>query len=271
MSIQLIAIDIDGTLINSNHEITPRVHEALTKAKEQGVYVVLCTGRPLPGVVSYLNELNLVNDRDFVVTYNGSLVQRTGTGESLVRFGMDMNDLARLNAYSQEYSVHYHAIDEQNIYVPTEDIGKYSQFESNLVGMPIAHQAFETLDANKTFSKMMFVDEEEILNHLIENLSEDFKNSYNIVRSMPFYLEILHPQASKGHAVAKLADLLGLTSSEVMCIGDQENDRDMIEYAGMRVAMGNATEEIKAIANFITTSNDEDGVAVAVEKYVLNA
>lgn len=271
MSIKLVAIDIDGTLINSAHEITPRVHKALTAAKEQGVYVVLCTGRPLPGVVPYLKELDLINNRDFVVTYNGSLVQRTGTGEGLVRFGMTMHDLQQLDAYSKKYGIHYHAIDEKNIYVPTPDIGEYSYYESNLVGMPIVHQPIEKLDDNQTFSKMMFVDEEETLNQLLENLSDDFKDSYNIVRSMDFYLEVLHPQASKGHAVAKLAELLGLTAAEVMCIGDQENDRDMIEYAGIGVAMGNATEEIKAIANFITTSNNEDGVAVAVEKYVLNA
>ena len=87
---------------------------------------------------------------------------------------------------------------------------------------------------------------------------------------MPVYLEVLHPQASKGHAVAKLAELLGLDASKVMCIGDQGNDRDMIEYAGMGVAMGNAIDEIKALANFITTTCDEDGVAVAVETHVLN-
>ena len=268
--IKLIAIDIDGTLINSKHEITPRVHAALTKAKEQGVYVVLCTGRPLPGVQGYLKELNLINDRDFVVTYNGSLVQKTGTGESLVRFGMTMDDLKLMDDYHQQYGVHYHAIDEKNIYVTTPDIGKYSYMERDLVGMPIVQQPLDQFDPNATFSKMMFVDEPEILENLIPNLSDSFKENHNIVRSMPVYLEVLHPQASKGHAVAKLAELLGLDASEVMCIGDQGNDKDMIEYAGMGVAMGNAIDEIKALANFITTTCDEDGVAVAVETHVLN-
>lgn len=269
MSIKLIAIDIDGTLINSNREITPRVHDALTKAKEKGVYVVLCTGRPLPGVSPLLKELDLINDHDFVVTYNGSLVQHTGSGESLVSFSMTMDDLKQLHHYAEKYGIHYHAIDANNIYVPTEEIGKYSYFESNLVGMPIVHQPLDAFDPQQTFSKMMFVDEEEKLNQLLTQFGDSFKKSYNIVRSMPFYLEVLHPQASKGHALEKLAEKLGFSASEVMCIGDQENDRSMFEYAGVRVAMGNAVDTIKELATFITTSNDEDGVGVAVETLVL--
>ena len=175
-----------------------------------------------------------------------------------------------MDDYHQQYGVHYHAIDEKNIYVTTPDIGKYSYMERDLVGMPIVQQPLDQFDPNATFSKMMFVDEPEILENLIPNLSDSFKENHNIVRSMPVYLEVLHPQASKGHAVAKLAELLGLDASEVMCIGDQGNDRDMIEYAGMGVAMGNAIDEIKALANFITTTCDEDGVAVAVETHVLN-
>lgn len=269
MSIKLIAIDIDGTLINSNHEITPRVHDALTKAKAQGVYVVLCTGRPLPGVEGYLQELDLINDRDFVITYNGSLVQRTGNGEVLASFSLTMDDLHQVADFATADNIHFHAIDDKNIYVVTPDIGKYSYFEQKLVGMPIVHEPIESLAPDKTFSKMMFVEEEEDLNRLLTHLPDDFKNSHNIVRSMPFYLEVLHPQASKGHAIDKLAQHLGLTPDEVMCIGDQENDRSMFEYAGTRVAMGNAVDTIKEMATFITTTNDEDGVGVAVEKLVL--
>lgn len=268
--IKLIAIDIDGTLINSKHEITPRVHAALTKAKEQGVYVVLCTGRPLPGVQRYLQELSLINDRDFVITYNGSLVQRTGTGESLVRFGLTMDDLKQIDDYYQQYGVNYHIIDEKNIYVTTPKIGKYTYMERDLVGMPIVQKTIKEFEPTASFSKMMFVDEPEILDHLATKLSDSFTETHNIVRSMPVYLEVVHQQASKGHAVSKLAEYLGLDASEVMCIGDQGNDKDMIEYAGMGVAMGNAIDEIKELANFITTTCDEDGVAVAVETHVLN-
>jgi len=265
-----LAIDIDGTLINSKREITPRVKAALNAASAQGVYVVLCTGRPYPGVEGLLQELDLVNDHDYVVTYNGTLVQQTGSKKALVRFSMTHDDLERVNDYATKYNVHYHAIDEEAIYVPTETVGKYSIHESELVGMPIIHQLYKDIPTDKEFVKIMFVDEPEVLEELIPNLSDDFKSRYNIFRSAGFYLEVIHPEASKGKAVHHLADKLGLTRDEVMCLGDHENDRDMIEYAGLGIAMGNAIDSIKEIANFVTTTNDEDGVAVAVEKFVLN-
>ena len=270
MAIKLIAIDIDGTLLNSKREITPRVKAALNAASAQGVYVVLCTGRPYPGVEGLLQELDLVNDHDYVVTYNGTLVQQTGSKKALVRFSMTHDDLERVNDYATKYNVHYHAIDEEAIYVPTATVGKYSIHESELVGMPIVHQLYKDIPTDKEFVKIMFVDEPEVLEELIPNLSDDFKSRYNIFRSAGFYLEVIHPEASKGKAVHHLADKLGLTRDEVMCLGDHENDRDMIEYAGIGVAMGNAIDSIKEIATFVTTTNDEDGVAVAVEKFVLN-
>ena len=182
---------------------------------------------------------------------------------------MTHDDLERVNDYATKYNVHYHAIDEEAIYVPTETVGKYSIHESELVGMPIVHQLYKDIPTDKEFVKIMFVDEPEVLEELIPNLSDDFKSRYNIFRSAGFYLEVIHPEASKGKAVHHLADKLGLTRDEVMCLGDHENDRDMIEYAGLGVAMGNAIDSIKEIANFVTTTNDEDGVAVAVEKFVL--
>lgn len=183
---------------------------------------------------------------------------------------MTHDDLERVNDYATKYNVHYHAIDEEAIYVPTATVGKYSIHESELVGMPIVHQLYKDIPTDKEFVKIMFVDEPEVLENLIEHLSDDFKSRYNIFRSAGFYLEVIHPEASKGKAVHHLADKLGLTRDEVMCLGDHENDRDMIEYAGLGVAMGNAIDSIKEIANFVTTTNNEDGVAVAVEKFVLN-
>lgn len=270
MAIKLIAIDIDGTLINSRKELTPRVKAALNAASQQGVYVVICTGRPYPGVEPLLKGLNLINDHDYVVTYNGTLVQQTGTKKALVRFAMTHEDLERVNTNATTYNVHYHATDEEAIYVPTPTIGKYSIHESELVGMPIIHQLYKDIPSDKEFIKMMYVDEPDILATLIDNLSDTFKSQYQLFRSAPYYLEVIHPKAGKGNAVKLLAQELQLSSDEVMCIGDQENDRDMIEYAGLGVAMGNAVEEVKSIADFITTTNDEDGVAVAVEKFVLN-
>ncbi len=269
MSIKLIAIDIDGTLLNSKKVITPRVNEAIQKARQLGVYIVLCTGRPLPGVQQQLKELNLINDRDFVITYNGSLVQRTGDGHSYAHFTLGYSDLEEVANQVKNHPIHFHAIDQEVIHVTTEDIGEYSYHEQRLVNMPISHKPQEEIDKNIEFTKMMFVEKAELLEPFIAQLPTKFTEKYTLLRSAPYYLEILHKDASKGKAVAKLADLLELTPDEIMCLGDNENDLDMITYAGIGVAMGNAVETVKNVADFITTTNDEDGVAIAIEKYVL--
>lgn len=268
MSIQLIAIDIDGTLLTTKKELTERVKAAIRRAREKGVYIVLCTGRPLPGVTSLLQELDLVNDRDFVITYNGSMIQQTGNGAILAEFSMSYEDLERVAKYAEAHGLHYHAIDHEAIYVPTEDIGYYSQYESELTGMPIAQVSLQDIPSDKTFTKMMYIEQPELLAPFVENLPKELTDHYTLLRSAPFYLEVLHPKASKGQAVATLAAHLGFEQSQVMCIGDNENDLDMIEYAGIGVAMGNAVDSVKSVANHITATNDEHGVALAIEQFI---
>lgn len=269
MSIQLIAIDIDGTLLSPDKTISPRVHQAIQDAKAKGVYVVLCTGRPLPGVTAYLEELNLVNDRDFVITYNGSLVQKTADGHTLAHFTLAYEDLEKVASYGDSLNIHYHAIDQEAIYVPTKDVGIYSLHEQELVGMPIRHLPLDQIPKDIEFTKMMFIDDAALLDQLLLEVPKEFASDYTLLRSQPFYLEVLNPLASKGKAVAALAEQLELTPDQVMCIGDNENDMDMIEYAGIGVAMGNAVDSVKAIADYITESDANDGVAVAIERFVL--
>ena len=116
---------------------------------------------------------------------------------------------------------------------------------------------------------MMMIDEPEVLDPAIAKLPLHFTEKYTTVKSTPFYYEIMNKNASKGNALAKLADHLGLNKDEVMAIGDNENDLTMLEYAGIGVAMKNAIPIVKEVADVETASNDEDGVALVVEQYVL--
>jgi len=116
---------------------------------------------------------------------------------------------------------------------------------------------------------MMMIDEPAILDAAIARLPQTFRDKYTTVKSSPFYFEILNKEASKGAAVANLAQHLGIKQEEIMAIGDNENDLSMIEYAGLGVAMGNAVPLIKEAANVVTATNDEHGVAEAIKKFVL--
>lgn len=269
MSIKLVAIDIDGTLLNSASQLTTGVKEALQKAKEKGVYIVLCTGRPLPGVKEYLNTLDLLSADDYVITYNGSLVQNVATQQTVFSANLTKSDYLKVNYMAQKLGVHLHVSGVDSIFTANRNISPYTVHESALVHMPIKYRTSDEMVHNDyDMIKMMMIDEPEILDHAITQLPLDFKEQYTIVKSAPFYLEILHKGANKGIALAKLAEHLNIKQAEVMAIGDNENDMAMLEYAGIGVAMQNAVEKTKAVADYVTTaSNDEDGVKEAIEKF----
>lgn len=268
MTVKLVAIDIDGTLLDSNRKITPKVKETLQKANENGMYIVLCTGRPLPGVKEQLAELDLYGENDYVITYNGSLVQATKTNEIISQYSLSHDDFLEIELMSRKAGVHLHTIDDKAIYTANRDIGKYTVHEAYLVDMPLKYRTVEEMTPDMSIIKMMMIDEPEILDQAISQLPDSFIEKYTTVKSTDFYYEILNKEASKGNALAKLAEHLGITQSETMAIGDNENDLSMIEYAGIGVAMGNATDSVKAAADIQTTSNDEDGVAEVLLKYM---
>lgn len=270
MSIKLIAIDIDGTLLTSQHQLTNEVKSALKKAEDRGVKIVLCTGRPLTGVQSLIDELDLYSENDYVVTYNGALIQKTKSKETISQVGLSHADYLAIDTLARQLEVHLHTETEDTMFTSNRDISKYSVLEAHLVDMPLKYRTQEEMTADLNILKMMMIDDPEVLDAAIAKIPADFHERYTIVKSTPYFLEFLNKKVDKGAAVKQLADTLGLDASEVMSLGDNENDLPMIEYAGLGVAMGNATENIKNAAQFITATNDEHGVAVAIERFVLN-
>ena len=268
MSIKLVAVDIDGTLLTNDRKVTPEVFEAVQDAKKQGVKVIIATGRPIPGVQTLLDELNLKESGDYVITFNGGLVQDTATGENIITETMTYDDYLDIEFLSRKLDVHMHAITKEGIFTANRNIGKYTVHESTLVNMPIFYRTPEEM-GDKEIIKMMFIDEPEILDAAIEKIPPVYSDKYTIVKSTPFYLEILKKTANKGIAVTHLAEKLGLSKEETMAIGDEENDRAMLEVVGSPVVMENGNPELKKIAKHITKSNDESGVAYAIRKWVL--
>lgn len=269
MFIKLVAVDIDGTLLTSQRELTPAVKEAVTQAKAQGVKVVITTGRPIAGVKTLLDDLNLRDPGDYVITFNGGLVQDTATGEDLVKETLTYDDYLDLELLARKLGVHMHAITKEGIYTANRDIGKYTMHEAMLVSMPVFYRTPEEM-ADKEVVKIMFIDEPEVLDPAIAKIPADFYDRFGMVKSTPFYLEVVKKTVSKGNAIKHLADKLGLDMSQTMAIGDEENDRTMLEVVAVPVVMANGNPELKKIAKHITFSNDESGVAHAIKAWVLN-
>ena len=267
---KLIALDMDGTLLNSDKKLTERVKTAITSAKNKGVHVVLASGRPTEGMMPYLIELGLDTDKDFILSYNASLILKVASKEVISRAILKGSDVKELYKVAQNLNVNIHAFStDKGLITPKNS--EYTQVEATLNDIDFSLFDFNDIDDNEDILKVMMIDAEDHLSKVIEQLPAYLQDKYSCARSTPFFYEFMNPKSHKGYGMAALCKHLNLSSDQVICIGDGGNDKEMIEFAGLGIAMENATDEVKAIAQVITSSNDDDGVAKAIEKYILNS
>lgn len=266
---KLIALDMDGTLLNEDKQISKANYKAIQEAKQRGKSVIIATGRPLLGIKNFLNNLNLISEEDYVVAFNGAVVQNVKSGRVISKTPLSLDCYKELYELSKDLNVNIHALTESSVITPK--ISKYTEVEANINNIPIIETPIELVDESETIIKVMFIDEPEILDIAISKIPQNIKDKYAIVKSTPYFLEFMDKSVNKGIGVDAVARELGLLSKEVICVGDAGNDIDMIEYAGLGVAMGNAFDEVKKIANYVTLSNEEDGVAHVIQKFMLDA
>jgi len=267
---KLIALDIDGTLVNSDKKISNENKVAIAAAREKGVKVVLASGRPTNGMMGALKELNMLTDDDYVLSYNASVIQKVKSEtiiHSKILTGQDAKKLAKI---AQEIGTYIHAFSHQHGLI-TPEHNEYTDHESEINEQAITLFDFEQLADDEKILKVMLVAAPEKLTQAVSQLPAQLYHDFCIVQSAPIFLEFLNSNSNKGLGVKALADHLGIPAHQVICMGDAGNDFQMIQYAGLGVAMGNATDDIKAIADHITVSNDEHGVAKVIHKYVLNS
>jgi Cof subfamily protein (haloacid dehalogenase superfamily) len=265
---KLIALDMDGTLLRDDGSISVRTQQAIAAAKAKGVKVVLASGRPIAGMEKFLRQLALTSHEDYVLSYNGSLVQNVGSGDVLASRLLTGADARFLFTISQQLGVNIHAFSrQQGLIAPCNS--RYTELERSHNDLVLTELDFAALPEDEAILKVMMVDEPEILSHAVAHLPAEVYQRYTVVQSTPYFLEFLHPESNKGSGVAALAAHLAISPEAIICVGDAGNDAHMLRYAGLGVAMGNATAEIKAMANFITHSNEEDGVAHVIERFIL--
>ncbi|MCO7176560.1 sugar-phosphatase [Sporolactobacillus kofuensis] len=268
--IKLIAIDLDGTLLNEEKKISEHTQSVLKEAKKRGVKVVLCSGRPLLGIKSYLELLGLTENGDFAITYNGGLVQRTDTGEVISEKILTKDQILTIYQLSQNLKVPMNFIDLERVYCPPSPVNKPSYYSQILTALPFVDIEMDQLSDTFKANKAIFCVDQPTLDAAIERIPKAYYDHYTIMKSRPFLLEILNKEVDKGKGLQALGQYLNIAPEEMMTLGDEENDMAMIRYAGLGVAMGNAIEPLKEIAHFVTRANSEDGVAYAVEKFVLS-
>ncbi|MGE6334712.1 sugar-phosphatase [Stenotrophomonas sp. NPDC077659] len=268
-TIALVAIDMDGTLLDPGHKLTARAKAAIAQARALGVHIVLTSGRPVSGLAPFLAELGIDGDDDYCIACNGGLVQRLGTGENVAEFPLSFEDFRYCEQVARDIGVHFQALDGQRLYTTNQDISRYTVIDSHLSHVPLSYRRVEDMDPSMSFIKLMMIDEPEVLDAAIAHLPAALTERFAVLKSAPFFLEVFDRRAGKGPSLQKLAEHLGIDRADVMAIGDQENDLTMLQFAGTSVAMGNAIDAVKATALFETTTNAEDGAARAIERFVL--
>ncbi|UJF14928.1 sugar-phosphatase [Jeotgalibaca sp. MA1X17-3] len=267
--IKLVALDLDGTLLNSDKNISEGNKKAIKRAKEKGVKIVLCTGRPLLGIKRYLDELGLLEEGDYAITYNGGLVQKNNTSEILSQKTLSYQHIKELYELSQTLQIPMNMIDLESVYEPEYPLNRESLYPSLMSSsLPFINKNIESFHVNHQFNKVVYCIDPVILDQAIKQIPDEVKSRYSMMKSRPLLFEIMHPEVDKGSGIETLCKLLGFTRDEVMACGDEENDLAMLQYAGVAVAMENASDFVKQQATFISKSNDEDGIAHAFNEYI---
>lgn len=269
--IKLVAIDLDGTLLTDDKTISKRNKDVLQVAKQQGTKVVICTGRPLKAILHYLERLELMAPGDYSITFNGGLIQKNDNGEQLSAISLGLPAVHEVAEVMQELVLPLDVIRDDTVYHIESTQGMYRSIYQELNSL----LRFETrrltdFPPETEFNKMVVAIEAAYLDTKIPLIPASMQTSYAIMKSRDCLLEIMPKNVTKANGIARLAEHLGIHQSEVMAIGDEENDLSMIEYAGFGVAMANGTQIVKQAAKFVTDTNERDGVAKAIERFVLN-
>ena len=271
--IKLIAIDMDGTLLNEKKHIDEAEKEAIHEAIEAGIKIVLCTGRPLYGILPFYEELGLseLDSEGYVILNNGCSIHKTKDWKLIDQVNFTSDDIEYLYKFSESYDINFTLVNDTYYFnigrKPTDELIK----DAGFVFSDITDISLEEAKSGKhKIMKIMFLGDPKIMADFQEKNEDIIKSKYSGVLSQSYVYEVFPKDNNKGTGLKKLAEKLGIKQEEVMAIGDGNNDIEMFEYANYSVAMKNATELAKKAAKYETDSNENDGVAKAIRKYALN-
>jgi len=269
MAIKLIALDLDGTLTNSKKEVTEHTRMVLQQAAQKGATVVLASGRPMLGIAPIAEFLELERYGGVVMAYNGGQIVDWKTKETISQVLFNHDYFPEALSFSYKYHIPLLTYSDTEILSegPLDCWSHKEEVNCNksitLVKDLISYVDFPVI-------KMMMAGDPDALVIPEKEIAAHFAGRLDVYRAEPHFLELMPKGINKSAGIARIADYLGVSREEVMACGDANNDIPMLEYAGLGVAVANASDSAKAVSQFVSRSNDEDGVAYAVEKFVLN-
>lgn len=269
MKYKLLVLDVDGTLLNDEREISKRTLAALLKVQQMGVRIVLASGRPTYGLMPLAKTLELGNYGGFVLSYNGCQIIKAQNGEILFERRINPEMLPYLEKKARKNGFAIFTYHDDTLITDSPD-NEYIKNEALLNNLKIIKEdEFSTAIDFAPCKCMLVSDKEKALIGLEQHWEKRLAGTLDTFRSEPYFLEVVPCGVNKANTLGALLEHLGVTREEVIAVGDGVCDVTMLQLAGMGVAMGHSQDSVKVCADYVTASNEEDGVALAVEKLIL--
>ena len=269
MKYKLLVLDVDGTLLNDEREISKRTLAALLKVQQMGVRIVLASGRPTYGLMPRAKTLELGNYGGFVLSYNGCQIIKAQNGEILFERRINPEMLPYLEKKARKNGFAIFTYHNDTLITDSPD-NEYIKNEALLNNLKIIKEdEFSTAIDFAPCKCMLVSDKEKALIGLEQHWEKRLAGTLDAFRSEPYFLEVVPCGVNKANTLGALLEHLGVTREEVIAVGDGVCDVTMLQLAGMGVAMGHSQDSVKVCADYVTASNEEDGVALAVEKLIL--
>ena len=269
MNYKLIVLDVDGTLLNSSRELTKRTVQTLRKVQQMGIRLALASGRPTYGLLPLAKAIELGTYDGYIISYNGAQVMEARTGQIIFERRIDPQMVPYLEKKAQKmgFTMAYY---DGNEVVSTDITNPHIVDEAEMNGMTLRQDDTLSIGMDDWPAEVMLVsDDEQALSALAEHMERHLNGVMDTIHSNPYYLEVVGYQVGKSYAMSALVQKMGIQMAEVLAIGDGEADINMLQMAGTGVAMANATDAVRRCADFTTLSNDQDGVALAIEKAIV--
>jgi Cof subfamily protein (haloacid dehalogenase superfamily) len=260
MQYKLVVLDMDGTLLDNNHHVSKANNEAIHRLKRKGTSVVMASGRPFESIYPYIKDLGIDSP---IIAANGALIKSPLTSEVYYSSSLPINLAKEIIEYGQENQYPISLYLDGEVHTLNESLVKV-HWELEKINARLIDQ----FEGNRELFKIIYANTPQKIEEAYKHLEQKYKGKLYITRSDAIYLDFMNTNVSKGKALHQLMDMMNISSQEVLVMGNSFNDIAMFEVAGLAIAMDNSPQEVKNAADFVTKSNNDDGVAYALDRYI---